>query len=88
MSDYPLTSLEKDSTEECRHRLSWLLQQQSVEAPLLVCVCRRGNDSQLAVRKLKDQLDSLFDGIAMEIKDLAGGLTEWSDTIDPNFPKY
>ena len=53
-----------------------------------MCVCRRGNDSQLAVQKLKDQSDSLFDGVAMEIKDLAGGLTEWSETIDPNFPKY
>ncbi len=51
-------------------------------------VCRRGNDSQLAVRKLKDQSDSLFGDVAMEIKDIVGGLTEWSNTIDETFPKY
>ena len=51
-------------------------------------VCRRGNDSQLAVRKLKDQSDSLFGAVAVEIKDIVGGLTEWSNTIDQTFPKY
>ena len=51
-------------------------------------VCRRGNDSQLAVRKLKSQSDSFFGGVAVEIKDIAGGLTEWSNTTDQTFPKY
>ncbi len=73
----------------CRERLSWILEQQSLGDPVLVCVvCRRGNDSQLAVRKLKDQSDSLFGAVAVEIKDIVGGLTEWSNTIDQTFPKY
>ncbi|XP_064392027.1 adenylyltransferase and sulfurtransferase MOCS3-like [Halichondria panicea] len=87
--NYPLRSLESDPVSNCRERLSWILEQQSLGDPVLVCVvCRRGNDSQLAVRKLKDQSDSLFGAVAVEIKDIVGGLTEWSNTIDQTFPKY
>ncbi len=88
-SDYPLRCLEGDTTVHCRDRLSRLLEEHSVQSPILMCVvCRHGNDSQLAVRKLKSQSDSLFGGVAVEIKDIAGGLTEWSSTIDQTFPKY
>lgn len=87
--DYPLRCLERDTIPHCRERLSRLLDKHSVQSPILVCVvCRRGNDSQLAVRKLKSQSDSLFGGVAMEIKDIIGGLTEWSDAVDQTFPKY
>lgn len=50
----------------------------------MICVCRRGNDSQLAVRKLKAKLQEAD----MEVKDIAGGLTAWARQIDPNFPTY
>ncbi|KAG0258983.1 Molybdenum cofactor synthesis protein 3 [Mortierella polycephala] len=46
-------------------------------------VCRRGNDSQPAVKILQEH------GVTTgEIKDLVGGLERWSDRIDPDFPKY
>ncbi|XP_054268273.1 adenylyltransferase and sulfurtransferase MOCS3 [Macrosteles quadrilineatus] len=52
---------------------------------VLVCmVCRRGNDSQLAVRDLKAVLDTS----SIILKDLKGGLHAWSTDVDPNFPIY
>lgn len=44
-------------------------------------VCRRGNDSQLAVKYLADKLK-------IPSKDLIGGLHEWTRRIDENFPMY
>lgn len=44
-------------------------------------VCRRGNDSQLAVRHLADKLN-------VKSKDILGGLHAWSREIDTNFPMY
>jgi len=51
--------------------------------PLFV-VCRRGNDSQLAVRKLQ----SFFSDVSVTIQDVVGGLTAWSNDVDENFPVY
>jgi len=51
--------------------------------PLFV-VCRRGNDSQLAVRKLQ----SLFSDVSVTVRDIVGGLTAWSNDVDENFPIY
>ncbi|CAF0902241.1 unnamed protein product [Brachionus calyciflorus] len=45
-------------------------------------VCRRGNDSQLAVEILEKHFND------KEIKDLIGGLQTWSKEIEPDFPKY
>ncbi|RNA02359.1 adenylyltransferase and sulfurtransferase MOCS3-like [Brachionus plicatilis] len=45
-------------------------------------VCRRGNDSQLAVEILEKHLSPNI------VKDIKGGLQSWSKEIDPNFPKY
>ncbi|XP_046388428.1 adenylyltransferase and sulfurtransferase MOCS3 isoform X2 [Ischnura elegans] len=45
--------------------------------------CRRGNDSQRAVKKFQE----LF-GEDWVIKDIKGGLHEWSEEIDPTFPHY
>ncbi|CAO3566813.1 unnamed protein product [Mortierella alpina] len=54
----------------------------NTDQPVYV-VCRRGNDSQPAVRILQEH------GITTgEIKDLVGGLDQWADRIDPDFPKY
>lgn len=47
-------------------------------------LCRRGNDSQHAVKKLK--VDSSMDGI--EVKDISGGLHAWATEVDPKFPVY
>jgi len=51
--------------------------------PLFV-VCRRGNDSQLAVQKLR----YLFFDVPVVIQDVVGGLTAWSNDVDTNFPIY
>ena len=50
------------------------------KVPVFV-VCRRGNDSQLAVRHLQSRLTT-------HPKDLIGGLHAWTKQVDPNFPKY
>jgi adenylyltransferase and sulfurtransferase len=44
-------------------------------------VCRRGNDSQIAVRYLQEKLD-------IKSKDIIGGLHAWTKEIDENFPIY
>ena len=49
--------------------------------PALFVICRRGNRSQYAVNILEDH------GIR-QAKDIIGGLTTWSLTIDPEFPMY
>ncbi|GAD93921.1 sulfurtransferase uba4 [Paecilomyces variotii No. 5] len=55
------------------------------EGPIYV-VCRLGNDSQTAVKKLKelglDRAGSRFIG------DIRGGLRAWRDEVDPEFPDY
>ncbi|KAI8824822.1 adenylyltransferase [Fimicolochytrium jonesii] len=44
-------------------------------------ICRRGNDSQLAVQKLKQE------GF-QDVKDIVGGLTAWTREVDGAFPVY
>ena len=51
----------------------------------LILVCRRGNDSQMAVKLLEKNLKNNSE---LVIKDIIGGLQAWSDKIDKNFPKY
>lgn len=43
-------------------------------------ICRLGNDSQLAVKILEEH------GIGA--KDVVGGLHEWSNRVDTDFPTY
>lgn len=52
---------------------------------LVILVCRRGNDSQKAVIKLKDVFKinkNIF------FKDIEGGLHSWIKNIDSSFPYY
>ena len=64
---------------------SRLFQERGPEQPLYV-VCRLGNDSQLAVRKLKEAgLDN--DG-KRYIGDIQGGFKAWKDRVDPDWPEY
>ncbi|CAF1096295.1 unnamed protein product [Adineta ricciae] len=53
----------------------------------IVIVCRRGNDSQIAVRRLKELLSDI-DNIDEKLKDLEGGFQAWHTDIDPTFPLY
>ena len=49
------------------------------EAPRIICLCSRGNDSQLAAAWLRSK--GLF------AADVRGGMEEWRRRIDPTFPK-
>ena len=48
----------------------------------LIVICRRGNDSQLAVSHLRRHYPHLA------ARDVIGGLHAWTRQIDPNFPIY
>ena len=50
----------------------------------VVLVCRRGNDSQIAVRTLQEKLQDTN----VTLKDIQGGLTAWAKQVDKNFPVY
>jgi len=47
-------------------------------------VCRRGNDSQRAVRLMQDK----FGELPLTFKDIHGGLHKWAKDVDQNFPVY
>ncbi len=76
------------NTDETCHLTLWLMREQIIHAafncfPVYV-VCRRGNDSQRAVKILQDKLKDL----PVAIKDITGGLTAWAHQIDNDFPVY
>ncbi|XP_050360176.1 adenylyltransferase and sulfurtransferase MOCS3 [Nymphalis io] len=48
-------------------------------------ICRRGNDSQIAAKKV---LDVIEDEYKEKIRDLTGGLHAWSKYVDGAFPIY
>eukprot|EP00049_Salpingoeca_infusionum_P000638 m.41356 g.41356 ORF g.41356 m.41356 type:complete len:493 (-) comp10546_c0_seq1:226-1704(-) len=54
------------------------------EATHIVMLCRRGNDSQYAVKALKSCLDTQ----RYQIVDVEGGITAWALTVDREFPVY
>ncbi|KXJ75321.1 hypothetical protein RP20_CCG011983 [Aedes albopictus] len=61
-----------------------LAAQSGGNVPVFV-VCRRGNDSQLAVRHLAE----LFREQGLEPpRDIVGGLHAWTRNVDPEFPIY
>lgn len=45
-------------------------------------ICRYGNDSQIAAKKLKEKF-----GFS-KVKDIKGGINKWSEEIDSNIPQY
>ena len=49
------------------------------EAPRIICLCSRGNDSQLAAAWLRSK--------GLYAADVRGGMEEWRRRIDPTFPK-
>lgn len=48
----------------------------------VIFICRRGNDSQIAVNMIKSKLD------IKSLYDVEGGYHAWSKNIDNNFPYY
>ena len=51
---------------------------------IVITVCHQGNDSQRAVLILKKILQDQN----VSVKDIAGGLDQWSKNIEPSFPRY
>ncbi|MCL4126304.1 UNVERIFIED_CONTAM: hypothetical protein GTU68_040266, partial [Idotea baltica] len=73
----PLRELD---TEEARTKIRAASEQ--VGSSRIVCICRKGNDSQKAVAILDPNFEDDL------ITDVAGGLTAWANKIDYNFPVY
>jgi adenylyltransferase/sulfurtransferase len=69
-----------DSNEE-----DWVAKLKQSEKPIFV-VCRRGNDSQLSVQKMKE-LGINYGGKRF-IGDIRGGLEAWRKSVDEEFPDY
>lgn len=63
----------------------WVSALRQTEKPIFV-VCRRGNDSQLTVQKMKEL--GLDQGGKRFIGDIRGGLDAWRKSVDPDFPDY
>ncbi|XP_053317235.1 adenylyltransferase and sulfurtransferase MOCS3 isoform X2 [Spea bombifrons] len=55
-------------------------------AKTVVVICKHGNDSQKAVKVLKELSGKEVDLIIA--KDVQGGLMAWAKKIDPTFPQY
>ena len=55
---------------------------------LVFIICRRGNDSQVAVQLLEEVVVQSESNLQLSVSDINGGLTEWSNSIDKNFPLY
>lgn len=54
------------------------------QIPQIYVICRRGNDSQIATKKLIEDLNDSD----TKVHDVIGGLHAWTNQIDKNFPKY
>ena len=72
-------------SEQHRKKLDVLRQQQPPNQPIYT-ICRFGNDSQIAVRKLRE-LGYDNDG-KRRIGDIQGGLQAWAQDVDPQWPQY
>ena len=57
----------------------------SFGANQIICICRRGNDSQIACAALNQYWRQ---GEEKEVKDVIGGLHAWARSIDSTFPVY
>jgi adenylyltransferase/sulfurtransferase len=66
---------------------AWLPSEVAADSnsPIYV-VCRQGNDSQTAVRRLKDL--GLDRGGERLIVDIKGGFRSWREQVDPEWPDY
>ncbi|RWS02620.1 adenylyltransferase and sulfurtransferase MOCS3-2-like protein [Dinothrombium tinctorium] len=74
--------LKKIQSNEGLQKVKELIENSNADK--LIVMCRRGNASQIAVRFLKENLKS----DKVEIKDIIGGITAWSQQVDPKVPVY
>lgn len=79
----PLNEIDDNSNVELMKDKIQSMRDTNTDIALYV-VCRRGNDSQKAVKRLQ----KLFKEDTIEIKDIIGGIHAWSKKIDSSFPVY
>ncbi|KAF2091261.1 hypothetical protein K490DRAFT_71480 [Saccharata proteae CBS 121410] len=65
---------------------AWVRQVRDLGERDVVVACRLGNDSQVAVRKMKEV--GLDEGGKRRIVDVRGGLRAWRERVDGEFPEY
>ncbi|KAF2868606.1 hypothetical protein BDV95DRAFT_500065 [Massariosphaeria phaeospora] len=65
---------------------SWVSELKSYPDKPIFVLCRRGNDSQITVKKMREL--GLDLGGQRWIGDIKGGLNAWRDSVDPEFPEY
>ncbi|XP_030767904.1 adenylyltransferase and sulfurtransferase MOCS3 [Sitophilus oryzae] len=79
--NFPYDCIDKqENLEKLRH----LIKEENSDLKDVYVICRRGNDSQRAVRKLKENLSDL----PVKFFSVKGGLQEFSRKIDPDFPVF
>ena len=78
LHNIPMKKLKKDS--------SALLDLINEKSKSVIFLCRRGNDSQLAVRDLRDIIKEKYSNVV--IRDLRDGLYGWHESVDPSLPLY
>ncbi|XP_026315243.1 adenylyltransferase and sulfurtransferase MOCS3-like [Hyposmocoma kahamanoa] len=76
--NYPIDSLRDE-------KLDALLEDIKACCREVTFICRRGNDSQIAAKRVIDALD-IHD--KERITDLTGGLHAWGQYVDKDFPIY
>ena len=74
-----------DGDQVVEDHLTSVLAQVPPDCPIFT-ICRFGNDSQLAVRKLKELGYGRDD--ARKIKDIRGGFKAWKEEVDTGWPEY
>lgn len=75
-----IQSLCASSVKDCEN-LEWIPESLSPHIPIYL-ICRSGNDSQVAARKLKEI------GMQRTVKDIVGGFKAWREIVDPTWPEY
>ncbi|CAG9790528.1 unnamed protein product [Diatraea saccharalis] len=76
--NWPIDSLRDEKFEELLERIRMCTHR-------VVFICRRGNDSQIAAKKV---LDAIEDSHRGKVADLTGGLHAWARNVDKDFPVY
>lgn len=75
----PYTDIEKNVHS---NQLKVVLKSENIQVnDTIYIICRKGNDSQRAVKKLQEEYPYKF-------KDIIGGLHAYSKVIDARFPVY
>ncbi|RVE47171.1 hypothetical protein evm_008139 [Chilo suppressalis] len=76
--NWPIDSLRDEKFEELLDKIRKCTHQ-------VIFICRRGNDSQIAAKKVLDAIEDKHRG---KVVDMTGGLHAWASDVDNDFPVY